>query len=278
MLKKTKIQRASARIASDTAESVQTTCPTFLGYIWGGIKWLFRLIFIRIPRAIWNWLRRLDIAALTNIALMLLIIILFSILICQVLNLRGKGSSAPKTTSTDTVVVAPTPTPVIVPVKTDAPKPTKVTVDVPAKVTFDKDSDELIIKLPLKKTVTPAVESGIIYTPASAKATADKPAPAKVKKPLVADVQPVGDTVIDFARAPSKIASGTTVRGSLFLQNARFYTLPCGVVIEGDLYLRNMGLVRFCGEFTVRGNIYVSSNSTFGPIPGNARLGGQVIF
>jgi hypothetical protein len=77
----------------------------------------------------------------------------------------------------------------------------------------------------------------------------------------------------------------TTVNGNLILQNLRIYTLPCGTRIDGDLLLRNVHQLRFCvsdqaniQSFAIRGNIYVSSNSSFGPLPKNAHLGGQVIF
>jgi hypothetical protein len=87
-----------------------------------------------------------------------------------------------------------------------------------------------------------------------------------------------GNIVVEHGGGQGALAAATTVNGSLYLQNMRTYTLPCGVRVNGDLFLRNVNLLRFCGEFTVKGNIYVSSNSSFGPIPKNARLGGQVIF
>ena len=64
---------------------------------------------------------------------------------------------------------------------------------------------------------------------------------------------------------------------SLYIQHMRKYVLPRGIQIEGNLFLRDMGLLEFAGEFTVTGNIYVTPNSSFGPIPSNARIGGQVI-
>jgi hypothetical protein len=70
----------------------------------------------------------------------------------------------------------------------------------------------------------------------------------------------------------------TTINGDLYLQNMSKYTLPCGVRVNGNLFLRNVRLMKFCGGFEVKGNIYVSSNSSFGPIPRNAYLGGQVVF
>jgi hypothetical protein len=38
-----------------------------------------------------------------------------------------------------------------------------------------------------------------------------------------------------------------------------------------------MGLLQFCGDFVVTGNIYVSPRSSFGPIPKTARIGGYVV-
>ncbi|MDR1206978.1 MAG: hypothetical protein LBK26_01010 [Rickettsiales bacterium] len=280
MLKKLKLRRAAKVITAADSESGAATRKSFFYRIWTAVKWFFRAIFTTVPRAVWRWISRRDIIGLSNCALMLLIIVLFSMLIGQVLDVKDadngshffKNATADNAAQTDAqkrVVVT------IKPVKKANPQPTKVTVGAPAHVTFDKDADKLIISLPLKKIVTPAIKSGIIEPKA---APAQKHAPKRVKLLLVENVHIVGDTIIDFANGGDRIASGTRIYGNLFLQNARYYTLPCGVVIDGDIYLRNMGQVRFCGEFTVRGNIYVSHNSSFGPIPRNARLGGQVIF
>ncbi|MDR1071021.1 MAG: hypothetical protein LBL21_00030 [Rickettsiales bacterium] len=98
-------------------------------------------------------------------------------------------------------------------------------------------------------------------------------APAVAKKKSVP-----GTLMIDGHGRKANLSPMTTVGGDLILQNMRAFTLPCGVRINGNLMLRNVKLLKFCGCFDIAGNIYVSSDSSFGPIPKNAYLGGQVIF
>jgi hypothetical protein len=87
-----------------------------------------------------------------------------------------------------------------------------------------------------------------------------------------------GTIVIDGRGRNIKLPPMASISGDLFLQNLRTYTLPCGTRINGDLYLRNVALLKFCGCFEVVGNIYVSRSSSFGPIPKDAYLGGQIVF
>ncbi len=86
-----------------------------------------------------------------------------------------------------------------------------------------------------------------------------------------------GDIIIDSRGAGKMLNTNTQVQGNLYLQNMRKFVLPCGVKIDGNLFLRDVNLLQFCGEFTVTGNIYVNPRSSFGPIPYNARVGGYVI-
>ncbi len=86
-----------------------------------------------------------------------------------------------------------------------------------------------------------------------------------------------GDLIIESRADAVVLKNGSHVRGNLYLQRMRKYVLPCGVVIDGNLFLRDVNLLQFCGPFAVKGNIYVSPSSSFGPIPYNARVGGQVI-
>ena len=86
-----------------------------------------------------------------------------------------------------------------------------------------------------------------------------------------------GDVIIESRGEAIMLKPGAHIRGNLYLQRMRKYVLPCGVVIEGNLFLRDVNMLQFCGPFTVTGNIYVSPRSSFGPLPYNARLGGQVI-
>jgi hypothetical protein len=87
-----------------------------------------------------------------------------------------------------------------------------------------------------------------------------------------------GDIIIDGIKPSDKLSSGIKINGKVYLQNMRKYTLPCDIHIEGDLLLRNVEMLKFCGDFTITGNIYISRNSSFGPIPKTAKLGGQIIF
>ncbi len=99
-----------------------------------------------------------------------------------------------------------------------------------------------------------------------------KPAPCKTTTPSM-----FGDVIIESRAERVMLQPGAHIRGNLYLQRMRKYVLPCNVVIEGNLFLRDVGLLEFCGPFTVTGNIYVSPKSSFGPLPYNSRLGGQVI-
>ncbi|MDR2268936.1 MAG: hypothetical protein LBD94_02010 [Rickettsiales bacterium] len=117
----------------------------------------------------------------------------------------------------------------------------------------------------------------------AAKHAARRPKQKTITLPLRREVPIVkksvaGGIIIDGMRRSARLAPMTTVNGSLILQNMRSYTLPCGTKINGDLFLRNVALLKFCGCFEVRGDIYVSRDSSFGPIPKDAYLGGQVIF
>ncbi|MDR1026873.1 MAG: hypothetical protein LBL46_00450 [Rickettsiales bacterium] len=87
-----------------------------------------------------------------------------------------------------------------------------------------------------------------------------------------------GDIVIDGHGRAVILKGVSEIDGNLFLQNMRRYTLPCGLRVTGNLSLRDVRLLKFCGPFSVGGNIYVSRDSAFGPLPKDATLGGQVIF
>ncbi len=86
-----------------------------------------------------------------------------------------------------------------------------------------------------------------------------------------------GDIIVDGFIAREKIMRGTQVNGNVYLQNMRQYTLPCNLKVDGDLFVRDVALLKFCGAFQVSGNIYVNTHSSFGPIPQTSYLGGQII-
>ena len=74
------------------------------------------------------------------------------------------------------------------------------------------------------------------------------------------------------------LPANTTVSGDLVLQNMNSFTLPCGVRVKGNLVLEDVRLLKFCGCFEITGNIYVSKNSSFGPLPKDGVLRGSVMF
>lgn len=86
-----------------------------------------------------------------------------------------------------------------------------------------------------------------------------------------------GDLVIESRKEAVVLKNGAHIRGNLYLQNMYKYVLPCDIKIEGNLFLRDLNMLHFCGRFTITGNIYVTPNSSFGPIPRDAYLGGQII-
>ena len=86
-----------------------------------------------------------------------------------------------------------------------------------------------------------------------------------------------GDIVVDNSCTGKMVRDGTAIHGNLYLQGMRKYTLPCNIHIDGNLFLRDVHLLQFCGDFVITGNIYVGPRSSFGPIPTTATLGGQII-
>ena len=104
-----------------------------------------------------------------------------------------------------------------------------------------------------------------------------KPCGVAIRQTAHQNNQLMGDVIIDSHDASVLLKQSTIIKGNLYLQNMRKYTLPCNVKIEGNLFLRDLNMLQFCGTFSVQGNIYVSPRSSFGPIPNTATIGGQVI-
>lgn len=205
------------------------------------ISWPFRMIG-RGLRWFWNWVCGVNIVGMVNITLLVAIIVLFTMLILDVCGCYRK--------------------PVVV---VSAPSAPQVTVS----------SGNSPVTLPL------SAQSGDPDKRVTAINVA-QPNPASVRiatKPIARHKnQILGNTVIDGRAAGTVLKSGMTVQGNLYLQNMHKFTLPCDVRVEGHLFLRDMGLLQFCGQFTVTGNVYVSPRSSFGPLPKTARIGGHLIF
>lgn len=87
-----------------------------------------------------------------------------------------------------------------------------------------------------------------------------------------------GDVVVDGKNSIDSIKQNENLVGNLYVQNIYNYTLPCDVSIKGNLFLRNLGRLKFCGKFTITGNIYITENVSFGNFPKGSKLEGNIIF
>ena len=187
----------------------------------------------------YKWVRGLDMVGLVNSTLLISIIVLFSVLIMNIFNSnKNSDMKIVQNTQSEKRIEFPQPVDIFEEAYTDAVKK-PIVVQRPNKVLAANEENDTI------KSVQNVVNGGF---------------------------------VIDGDFPGTKLSNGTIVKGNLYLQNMYKYTLPCKVYIDGDLFLRNVGMLRFAGSFVVTGNIYVSHNSSFGPLPKNARLDGQVIF
>lgn len=245
MFKQLKMKIAARRVENakkKTAKAKKSNKSTFWTKVWNIVSWPFRMV-ARLLNKIWSWIRRIDLIGLVNLTLLMSIIVLFSMLIIDITNCGKKT----------VVFVAAEDVPVTV-AKTEENTQQKNIV----KIENETKQSAQKITLPLKKVSKPCC---------------DAPVKRDAKTYVVN-----GNLFIDGEfPGESKLLCGAKIRGNLYLQNMRRYTLPCNTVIEGDLFLRNVEMLKFCGSFTVKGNIYVSRNSSFGPIPATARIGGQVI-
>lgn len=258
MLKRLKMKLATRRVKlkgersakAKKANNSKKTPETIRTKVLTTIKKPF--IFIgKVLADIWLWIRSIDVIGLINITLLSSIIVLFSVLILDVLGCNKQ----------DVIII------------------TKNEISTAENV-LQKTSDfsetieatEATPALPLKKDVQTRKFIDATITV------------AKVEKCAVVEKQTArisntmyGDIIIDSRSAATILKPGDTIKGNLYLQNMRKYILPCNVRIEGNLFLRDLGMLQFCGDFTVTGNIYVSPSSSFGPLPKTARIGGQVI-
>lgn len=250
MSKKQQINKAAKRVKATKSPAKKSTKGNFLKRVWNIICWPFRMI-ARGAKWFWNWLCSINVVGAVNLALLAAIIILFSMLIIDFT----------KCNRAQTIVVRSdiVQTPVL-------PTEKRNVVARPVKPVTNT------LPMAYNPQTRETINEPIVAAPV-------KPCPGLVKQ--IAQVETenkiMGDAVIDGRSAATTIKHNTKVQGNLYLQNMRKYTLPCGVRINGNLFLRDIGMLQFCGEFTVTGNIYVSPRSSFGPLPATARLGGYVV-
>lgn len=202
----------------------------------------------------WAWIKSRDLSTTANVAVLLLTIVMLVVLI-QVVQQNNQIINSAKSPA----IAAAQAT------KQVAPRPARqiVSARVPASVSVDTATGTTAIVLPMKDVIKQI----------------------KQTKPVVGYAKPLTNREwlrqeSSFRRTParvSKLDSMSRVSGNLYVQNMNAYTLPCGTIVQGDLIVRNVKKLKFCGCFEVKGNIYLGRGVSFGPLPRDAKIGGQII-
>lgn len=248
-----RMERRGNKKRTSTKKSRTTSRrSSFWPRVWNAVCVPFRAIG-RWCRAFWKWVRSIDLIGLVNITLLSAIIVLFSMLIIDIVGCKK---------------------PVVIIAQDNAPTATQSQAagsnsNTP-RIVRERDSKR-VTALPIRR------DENRVFTAETINVARVQPDNVAIKQTARCGKTMYGDVIIDSRGAATMLKPGDVVKGNLFLQHMRKYTLPRGVRIEGHLFLRDMGMLQFGGEFTVTGNIYVTPTSSFGPIPGTARIGGQVI-
>ena len=220
------------------------------------IKWLWRLI-CRICRAIWNWLKSIDIVGMINLTLLVAIIVLFLSLISNFVCCKGANQ---RIVSNDTTT-----------------QTTKITDNQNRRVVKRKYSNATTTVLPIKQ----ANQAQPANTKVQIKTVGVKEPEIVRELATPADDLPQqllsGDVIVERSPVSPVLSNGAKIDGNLFIQNMNKYTIPCDVKINGHLFIRNVQKVNFCGKIKVNGNVYVNRESSFGPFPEGSKINGQII-
>lgn len=222
-------------------------CKKVWSWTVAACKFVWRLL-CRIFSAIWNWLKSIDIIGMINLTLLVAIIVLFSSLIADFVCCNKCSKS--NVNKSNVVAVSK---------NTDS-----------RKVVQRKFSTNLPVKVDAQTNIKPKIKTIGLKKP---QVIRELSVPANELKPQNLS----GDVIVDVHPSAPTLQNGVYINGNLFIQNVNKYTLPCGATINGNLFVRNVARLNFCGDFTVKGNIYVNRESSFGPIPDNARIDGNVI-
>lgn len=228
--------------------------------IWQFICWLWRMI-CRFVRWLWRLICGINVIGLLNVALLIAIIVLCSMLIIDIINCHKK----PVVIVTDPVPASMVSKRINVPIIAEpVTKPVKVSET--ARTTLPKTKTLPIVRDRANKMVTEPI-----------RVTKTTPDIVAEKQTARIGTKMYGDIIIDSRGAATMLNNGSQITGNLYLQNMRKYTLPCDIKIVGNMFVRDVAMLQFCGDFQITGNIYVSPRSSFGPIPRTARLDGQII-
>ncbi len=240
--------------------------PNFWACVWYIICWPFRKIW-QFLCWLWRIICGINVIGLLNAVLLVAIIVLCSMLILDIINFRRK----PVVIVTDPVPASVIAEKINVPVIAE---PVTKPVNASASDTQTAKDDESLSRygtLPIKRDrMHRMVGKPIRVVKPQSDSVAERQT-ARINNKMF------GDIVIDSRGAATMLSNGTEINGNLYLQNMRKYVLPCNIKITGSMFIRDVNMLQFCGDFDITGNIYVSPRSSFGPIPTNSRLGGQVI-
>jgi hypothetical protein len=212
-----------------------------------------RSLKARLARA-WLWLRTRDVATFTNVLLMCLAVAMMVVLIKVVQQNNLLASKVKKPVAAQYVSKA----------QAKKPAPRVVSAKVPAKVSLNTSTGVAKIELPMKDVVS--------------KATGRQFAGAK-PRPVISNAEWLRqEEAVRPAARVKVLPPMSEVNGNLYIQNLTSYVVPCGTKVRGDMIIRNVKKLGFCGCVEVRGNIYVGKGTSFGPLPADAKIGGRIIY
>ena len=262
MFEKTKMKSAARRVKSTkrTTRTVRNRRPSFWARVWNIICWPFRKIaqfvcwlwkkLCLLVRWMWKKICEINLVGLLNLALLIAIFVLCTMLIIDVLNYRKK----PVVIVADPVTVTTTTNSTSKPAVVAEP----VTKPVRASVTSAGYIRPRTNTLPI---VRDAKTREMVAEPV--RVTKQKTNPVTKKQIATCAEVMYGDIIIDNRGDAKLLNNGSQIHGNLYLQNMRKYVLPCGIKITGNMFIRDVTMLQFCGDFEITGNIYVSPRSSY---------------
>jgi len=249
-----KVQKMKTATRNTRKRNIKQWLKRAVSFPWELCKKAWRFI-CRVCSAIWNWVKSIDIVGMVNLTLLVAIIVLFTGLIHNFTR-YDNASVATVTKANKNVVVANA---------KSANADNRKVVQRKYKI-----NTALPLKVNAQTNIKPQIKTVGVKKPVIVKEIS-LPSKDLPKQRLM------GDVIVDMYPSAPVLSNGVKIDGNLFIQNMRKYTLPCDAKIRGNLFIRNVNKLNFCGKFTVQGNVYVNPYSSFGPIPHDAHIMGQVI-
>ncbi len=246
MNKSQKIKKAARNTRK---QNIKQWFKKVLSYPVRAIKWLWNLL-CRVCRAIWNWLKSINIVGMINLTLLVAIIVLFLSLITDFVRCNKCEKSANANKSN-----------VVMMQKENNDN---------RRVVQRKFSTTLPVKMDNQTNITPKIRTIGVKKPEVIRelSTPSNELPQQTLS---------GEVIVERGSNAPVLSNGVKVNGNLYIQNMNKYTIPCDAKINGHLFIRNVNKVNFCGKFKVNGNVYVNRESSFGPLPAGTKINGQII-